>query len=34
MNNEELKNKLVEEITKKAGIVTSKDLDDFFLDLQ
>lgn len=32
--NDELKNKLVEEITKNAGIVTSKDLDNFFLDLQ
>ena len=34
MNNDELKNKLVEEITQKAGIATAKELDNFFLDLQ
>ena len=34
MKNDELKDKLVEEIVSKAGIVTSKDLDSFFLDLQ
>ena len=33
-DNNDLKNRLVEEITKNAGIVTSKDLDNFFLDLQ
>lgn len=33
MKNDELKDKLVEEIVSKAGIVTSKDLDSFFLDL-
>ncbi len=34
MKSDELKNKLVEEIVKNAEIVTSKDLDNFFLDLQ
>ena len=34
MDDNELKNKLVEEITNNTNITTSKDLDDFFLDLQ
>ena len=34
MNNDEFKNRLVEEITRNAGIVTAKELDNFFLDLQ
>lgn len=34
MDENELKEKLVEEITKNSNIVTAKDLDNFFLDLQ